>query len=164
MQASLAISRGCVAGLAAAGPRPSLLAMTDETIHADATPVVLYNGDCPICSREIAAYRRAATRTGAALEFEDLNAADLARWGVSAEAARRRLHLRRGDELLVGLPAFVALWQALPRMRWLSWLVSLPLIRPLASFIYERTLAPALFALDRRRRRRCALSDRHAAR
>jgi predicted DCC family thiol-disulfide oxidoreductase YuxK len=131
------------------------------SLSAKADPIVLYNGACPICAREIAAYRRAAARDGAALAFEDLNEADLAHWGVDPEEARRRLHVRQGDAVLSGLPAFLALWQALPRMRWLARLVSLPVIRPLATLGYDRVAAPLLHALDRRRR---ALSRRRRAR
>lgn len=132
--------------------------MTRETMTEGAADglCVLYNGDCPICSREIAAYRGTAARDGLALDFEDLNRTDLAAWGVSAEAARRRLHVRRGDEVLAGLPAFVALWRSMPRLRWLAALVSARPVRPLATLLYEHLLAPALHALDRRRRRRAA--------
>ena len=126
--------------------------------HTDAlTPVtVLYNGDCPICAREIGAYRRRAEKLGAPLAFEDLNRADLADWGLEHEAARRRLHVREDGRVLSGLPAFVALWQRLPGMRWLARLVSLPGVRQVAGAVYEGVLAPALHALDRRRRRSCA--------
>ena len=124
--------------------------------HASSPATVLYNGDCPICAREIAAYRRRADRLGAPLAFEDLNHTDLTPWGVDAEAARRRLHVRADGRVLSGLPAFVALWRRLPGMGWLATVVSLPGVRPLAGALYERVLAPALHALDRRRRRSCA--------
>lgn len=117
---------------------------------------VLYNGDCPICSREIAAYRGAAERQGLPLRFEDLNRADLDAWGLDPEAARARLHVRQGDAVLAGLPAFVVLWERMPRLRWLAWLVQLPGLRLVASGLYDRVLAPGLAALDRRRRKRAA--------
>ncbi|MBK5928199.1 thiol-disulfide oxidoreductase DCC family protein [Rhodobaculum claviforme] len=121
------------------------------------TPVtVLYNGDCPICGREIEAYRRRAERLGAPLAFEDLNHADLSDWGLEPEAARRRLHVREDGRVLAGVPAFVALWRRLPGMVWLARLVSLPGVAWLAAGVYEHILAPALHALDRRRRRSCA--------
>lgn len=114
---------------------------------------VLYNGQCPICSREIAHYRRAAEAGGHPLRFDDLHEADLAAWGVSAEEARRRLHVLEGGRLLVGVPAFLALWRALPGWRWLARIVGLPGVQQVAGLFYDHVLAPALHALDRRRRR-----------
>jgi predicted DCC family thiol-disulfide oxidoreductase YuxK len=116
----------------------------------------IYNGECPICAREIASYRSYVSARDLPVEFEPLQQADLARLGLTAEDAARRLHVLRGDELLSGLPAFVALWQEMPRFRWLAGLVSLPIVRPVASLVYEQALAPALYALHRRRiARRC---------
>jgi predicted DCC family thiol-disulfide oxidoreductase YuxK len=115
---------------------------------------VLYNGQCPICSREIDVYRRETQAAGLPLAFDDLHAADLARWGVSAEDARRRLHVIADGQVLSGMPAFVALWNALPRWRWLGRLVGLPGVRQIAALVYDHALAPMLYAMDVRRRRR----------
>lgn len=125
--------------------------MTDET-------TVIYNGACPICSREVAHYRRAAEDAGAPLRFEDLAAADLARFGLDADSAARRFHAVRGGDLLSGLDAFEAVWAELPRWRWLARLLRLPLVRPLARAGYDHLAAPALYALHRRRRRRARIS------
>jgi len=115
---------------------------------------ILYNDTCPICSREVAAYGRLARRTNAPLRFVPLSQADPGDWGLSEDGARRRLHLRRGGKVVAGAEAFRLLWAELPGWRWLGWLFGLPLVRPLTDFVYERVLAPMLFALDRRRRRR----------
>jgi len=63
---------------------------------------ILYNGACPICSREIALYRRQAERAGADLAFDDLNAADLSVWGISADQARRRSAARAAGRPAAG--------------------------------------------------------------
>ncbi len=118
----------------------------------DAKLTVLYNGACPICSREIDAYRRSAEAEGLDIAFEDLNTADLDAWGVDRETARRRLHLREGGRVRGGLDAFVALWRVLPRLGWLARLVSLPGLRPVAGGVYEWVLAPLLYRFDRLRR------------
>jgi predicted DCC family thiol-disulfide oxidoreductase YuxK len=115
---------------------------------------VLYNGQCPICAREIDVYRREAQTRGLPLAFDDLHDTDLARWGVDADAARRRLHVLVDGRVLSGVPAFLALWAALPRWRWLARLVGLPGLRHLAAIVYDRALAPALYAMDVRRRQR----------
>jgi predicted DCC family thiol-disulfide oxidoreductase YuxK len=115
---------------------------------------VIYNGACPICSREIAAYARAAEAGALPLRFTDLSSCDLARLGLTEEAAARRLHVLRGGELLSGVPAFLALWAEMPRLRWLSRLVGLPGMRHVATLVYEGALAPALYAMHRRRQAR----------
>lgn len=106
---------------------------------------VLYNGACPICAREIALYRRLADRHGADIAFDDLNAVDLTRWGLTADQARRRLHARDGAFRLEGLAAFRALWARLPGWRWLARFTGLPGVRGLAHWGYERIAAPWLY-------------------
>jgi len=128
---------------------PMTKTMTNTTETA-----VLYNGECPICSREIAQYRRAAADADLPLRFDDLHAADLAAWGVTPDDARRRLHVLRDGRVVAGVPAFLALWQALPGWRWLARVVGLPGVRHVAALVYDHVLAPVLYAMDRRRRRR----------
>jgi len=64
--------------------------------------------------------------------------------------------VRRGDEILVGYEAFIALWSAIPRYRWLAKLCSLPVIRSIVRVIYDRLAAPALYAMHRRRQAKVA--------
>jgi len=106
---------------------------------------ILYNGACPICSREVALYRRQAERIGADMAFDDLNSVDLAPWGLNRDQARRRLHALDGQRRLDGLAAFRALWARLPGWRWLARLIALPGVRTLAGLVYDRLLAPWLY-------------------
>ncbi len=115
------------------------------------TITVIYNASCPICSREVDGYRRYAEARALPLRFDDMGTADLAALGLTPEDAARRLHVVRNGRLLAGVPAFVALWSEMPRFRWLARLVSLPLVHPLAEVVYERALAPLLYAMHRRR-------------
>ncbi len=114
----------------------------------------LYNGRCPICSAEIAQYRRQAEITGAPLRFIDLHRADTRDWGLTGDQATRRFHARHQGRVLSGFAAFLILWRALPRMRWLARLLDRPLVRPLAEFGYDRIAAPALYRLHRLRENR----------
>jgi predicted DCC family thiol-disulfide oxidoreductase YuxK len=122
-------------------------------------PTVIYNGDCPICSREIGVYR---ARIGPAgdLRFVDLNDADLAALGLTRDDAARRLHVVEDGRLVSGVDAFVALWTATPGFRWLGRIVGLPGIRQAAGSLYEGLLAPALFAMHRRREGRRSVMRR----
>lgn len=115
---------------------------------------VLYNAECPICSREVGLYRREAEARGAALRFETLTEGAPERHGLTRDEAARRLHVVRGGEVLSGLEAFRALWAALPRTAWLSRLTGLPVLRPLVDLVYDRLAAPLLYAMHRRRMRR----------
>ena len=78
---------------------------------------VYYDGGCPICRREIGAYR---TMDGA----ERLGWVDVADPAtdpgddLDREAALARLHVRDADGRLVsGAAAFAAMWRAFPRTR-----------------------------------------------
>jgi predicted DCC family thiol-disulfide oxidoreductase YuxK len=128
---------------------------------------VLYNGACPICSREVALYRTEAARTAAGIAFRDVTAAeaagDLAALGLTPEGAARRFHVVMDGQLIDGIDAFVALWSALPRWRWLSRTVGSRAIRPVAALAYDHIAAPALYALHRRRQRRKALASARPA-
>jgi len=118
---------------------------------------ILYNGACPVCSREIGHYRRLARRHAAPIGFDDLNVCDLSGWGIDRDAALRRLHALDGDGMLVGVPAFLALWRLLPGWRLLAAVVGLPGVRGVATVIYERFLAPALYRAQMRRSASCRL-------
>ncbi len=90
--------------------------MAHDPPESPATLTVYFDGACPVCSREIAWYRRQhgaqdcawvdASACGEADLGQDLDRAD----------ALARLHVRLADGTLVGgTRGFVALWQALPR-------------------------------------------------
>jgi len=115
---------------------------------------VIYNADCPICSREIDSYRRYCAAHGVDIAFQDLQRADLATLGLSPEDAARRLHVIENGTLLSGTPAFLALWEMMPRFRPLARVIGLPGLRHIAAAVYEGVLAPALYAMHRRRVRR----------
>jgi predicted DCC family thiol-disulfide oxidoreductase YuxK len=116
---------------------------------------ILYNDHCPICRAEIAHYRARAERSGAALVFEDLNTADLGGWQLSADQAKRRLHAALPDgRIISGIPAFAAIWAALPGMGWLARLVMLPGLRGLADLTYNSIAAPWLYHRQMRREAR----------
>lgn len=112
--------------------------MTDET-------KVLYNADCPVCSFEINHYAKYARAQDLPLRFDDLNSEALAGWGLDADTAARRLYVQKGDQLLSGIPAFIVLWQDMPRYRWLARIVSTPGVHWLAVKAYDHVLAPLIY-------------------
>lgn len=114
---------------------------------------VLYNGTCPVCRTEVDHYADYCAARDLPIRFDDLTECDLKAWGVTADAAARRLHVRQGDLVLVGVPAFLALWAEMPRYRWLARLVGLPGVRQAAIAIYDGVLAPLLYRAHLRRQR-----------
>lgn len=137
--------------------RPQGESRDDAARDEAETVTTFFNGDCPVCSREIGHYRRVADRRPAALEWRDLSADPeaLAEYGVSAQDARRRLHvIDEAGRVRSGVDAFVAVWRNLPGYRHLAGVVSLPVVRPLAALAYEGVAVPALAALNARRARR----------
>ena len=87
---------------------------------------VFYDGACPVCRREIAAYRRAGA--GDAIAWVDV-ADDAAPAPAEIERAvlLARFHVRRADgELASGATAFFAVWRTMPRLRRVAALLDRP--------------------------------------
>ncbi|WP_373507731.1 thiol-disulfide oxidoreductase DCC family protein [Thiocapsa sp.] len=92
-----------------------------------------FDGGCPLCSKEIAHYRR-IDKAGA-IRWVDItdDGGVLAEAGIDRTNAMRRIHAKETDgSILTGVPAFVAIWRRLPGYRRLATLVQgLRLVRPL---------------------------------
>ncbi|QBF30959.1 thiol-disulfide oxidoreductase DCC family protein [Thalassococcus sp. S3] len=125
---------------------------------------VLYNANCPVCSFEIGHYEAYASQKALPLRFEDLNETDLAPWGLTRDEAARRLYVFKDGKLLSGISAFLAVWQDMPRYRWLARLVDMPVIRPLAERVYDHVLAPLIYRWHLRRTERQQRAEAHARR
>lgn len=125
---------------------------------------VLYDGDCPLCRREIAHVEGLAKRqSDSSLCFVDISgSADGAGGGAAdgsaaflADRAKllARFHVQRADgSRLDGAEAFVAMWSRLPGWRWLARLASLPGMLLLLELAYRGflLLRPSLQTLVRR--------------
>ena len=112
---------------------------------------IIYNAECPVCSFEINAYRRYADGRQLPMEFTDLNQGDLTEFGLTREQAARRLYVKRGDEILSGMPAFISLWKEMPRYRWLAFITDLPVLRPITCALYDYVVAPLIYRMHQRR-------------
>lgn len=109
---------------------------------ADAASLTVYfDGACPVCSREIAAYRRQAGADACA--WVDVSACEPAVLGadLSREQALARMHVRRADGSLVsGAAAFAEMWRALPATRWMGRLASWAPLTALLELAYRAFL------------------------
>lgn len=113
-------------------------------------PVVLFDGACPLCSREIAHYRR--LRGADQVEWVDVSTTPNLFWlyGIDRHTAMRRFHVRTPDgEWVVGAAAFVELWSHLRGYWLLARAVQALRMLPLLDRAYVR------FADWRLKRREC---------
>ncbi|MCT6698759.1 thiol-disulfide oxidoreductase DCC family protein [Rheinheimera sp. 4Y26] len=87
---------------------------------------VLYDGSCPLCSREIAYYQKLQAREP--LLFIDVsNSLQALPDGINRCDALKRFHLvGRNGQVWQGARAFLRLWRALPGWRWLGYLGAVP--------------------------------------
>jgi len=113
-----------------------------------------YNGDCPVCRAGMTSYDKAARAKGLPLTFRDVadDAEEAATLGITPDRALRRLHARDADgRLYVGFDAMLAVWRQVPGRRWMGWLYGLPVIRPIAAWIYEHVVSATLYRWAKRR-------------
>ena len=133
---------------------------------ASDTLTVLYDGGCPLCSREIAHYRGLAAqgREPASLVFTDVSLPTATLPGGPPRAALlRRFHVLLADgRLLSGAAAFVALWARLPGWRWLAMAARVPGVTAVLELAYRAflPLRPTLQRWARRTANEPASGDR----
>jgi predicted DCC family thiol-disulfide oxidoreductase YuxK len=91
------------------------------SVESPSPLTVYFDGECPVCSREIALYRR---QVGAdSIVWVDATACPAANLGpdLSRQGALARLHVRTADgQLTSGARAFTTLWRHLPRTAFLG--------------------------------------------
>lgn len=113
----------------------------DRVVPIDTGFMVFNRPDYPLCSREIAHYRRQAGASD--IEWADLTDPGYAAsaTGISRAAGLARLHVRdRGGAWLTGATAFAFVWSQLPAYRWLGSLARAPGVTPLLEWGYQHFL------------------------
>ena len=101
--------------------------MTDRVPDPEPLPLtVLYDGECPLCRREMAVYQ--GLQPTEPVCFADVSDPSVPLpSGTTRGQLLARFHVRGSDgQLLSGAPAFLALWAALPGWRWLALVGRLP--------------------------------------
>lgn len=93
----------------------------------DGPLTLFYDGLCPLCSREIDHYRRAAA-SDPAVRFVDIASPgfDAGAHGLDPLRVHREMHVKEGDRVHVGVDAFLAIWRRVPGHRWLLNLSRIP--------------------------------------
>ena len=96
--------------------------------------IVLYDGKCGICYKEVALYMRLSPVEK--FIWEDINLIDsIQKYKIETKAALKHLHIIKDEKILIGVDAFIQIWHEIKYFRLLSFFIRLPLIYSLARFI-----------------------------
>ena len=126
------------------------LHLTTENRHTNSQPIVFYDGECPLCSREIEHYKKVSGAHN--MQWVDITRSTelLEKYGLSRETAMARFHVLDGSgNWQTGAWAFIELWSHLRGYRGLSAVVRGLRLTSLLDFFYTR------FARWRFRRQQC---------
>ena len=100
---------------------------------------VYYDGKCGLCRREIEYYKRVAPPGGFLWHDIANDPTSLADLDISQADALRRLHARdAAGTVYVGVAAFIVIWQGLNYWKYLALIFKLPLLKTIASVVYDR--------------------------
>ena len=119
-----------------------------ESLMNNPDLTLFYDGLCPLCSREIAHYRKRA-HGDQGVHFVDIAdpAFDAGKHGLDPADVHRQMHAKLGDEVHRGLDAFIAIWGRVRGYAWLARLakwpgVNLAMRLAYAAFARVRPLLP----------------------
>lgn len=102
---------------------------------------VYYDGACPKCIRDRERYEKLAGRAAEQVCWFDITGQDnrLRHLGIDPQKALTELHVRDIDGRIVSeLDAYILLFNKIPKLKLVAWLIGLPLIKPLLAEIYHR--------------------------
>lgn len=103
---------------------------------------VFYDGKCGLCRREIDYYKRIAV--SGVFEWVDITVTPepFTALGFHVSEGLRALHVRDAQKKIhVGIDAFIVIWQAMRYWKLLAVFVRLPVVYPLACFLYHHFAA-----------------------
>lgn len=97
-----------------------------------------YDGLCQLCSREVAFFRR-RTKDDPTIHYVDIAdpAFDAKGHGLDPVAIHRQMHVKVGDELRIGVPAFLAFWERVRGFGWLARIGRWPGVYQLLWVMYQ---------------------------
>ena len=98
-------------------------------------PKVFYNNECMICNIEINHYKKKCNSIEWRGIFNIKNIKN--EINITPKQLARRLHVKNNDELLIGVDAFIFIWSYIPRYKFLSKLLKIPVIYFFANIFYE---------------------------
>jgi predicted DCC family thiol-disulfide oxidoreductase YuxK len=102
--------------------------------------IVYYDGACPKCAKDRRNYEKLAGKAGAYVCWTDITGQEelLREIGIDPHKALTELHVQdENQKILSELDAYILLMDKVPLLKPLSWLIGLPLVRPLLAKIYH---------------------------
>ena len=106
---------------------------------SSALMTVLYDGGCPLCSREILHYQKIAGDRPIRWLDVTLKATDMSPYGLTVEEALRSFPVAPVEgPMKAGASAFVALWSELPYYHWLAKVILATGTLPWLEAVYVR--------------------------
>jgi predicted DCC family thiol-disulfide oxidoreductase YuxK len=108
---------------------------------------IFYDGKCKVCSLEMDHYKK--LNRPEVFQFIDISSSNFKAdsYGLDSNQVQKEMHvLDRNGQLKVGVDAFIAIWNELPRYRWLTGVVNQKWVRPFADLGYKcfATIRPIL--------------------
>lgn len=100
---------------------------------------IFYDGKCGACSREILYYQKKVPHN--AFLWKDVieSADELVILNVSVTQALMALHaIDNGNQIQVGIDAFILIWTEIRGWRILAKIISFPVIKPLSILAYNK--------------------------
>ncbi len=114
--------------------------------------LVYYDGACPSCIRDRNLYEKLATKAGKAIYWVDITGKEqaLREEGIDPDRALRELHVRdKNGKIVSELDAYILLFKQIPKLKFLAYLINLPLIRPLLTKFYHHQVNRRLHRTER---------------
>jgi predicted DCC family thiol-disulfide oxidoreductase YuxK len=114
---------GTASDVPAADTRPS----DARAAGVQACLTVFHDGSCPLCQREIALAKSLTGGVGVAFRDVSALAGGEVAPGLTAHDAMKRFHMQRADGTLIsGAAAFLEMWSASPRLRFMKTIQNSP--------------------------------------
>ncbi|WP_448547879.1 thiol-disulfide oxidoreductase DCC family protein [Thalassotalea fusca] len=102
---------------------------------------VFYDGACPRCVKDRRFYEKLAGQGGKNVNWLDITNQDeyLKSLGIDPYQALTELHIKLPDgRILSELDAYIVLMERVWQLKWLAWIISLPIIRPYLARKYHQ--------------------------
>lgn len=100
---------------------------------------VYYDDRCKICSKEINFYKKIAPKNSLNWLGISSSKLDLKLANIKLVDALLYLHVKDSEgNFYIGVDAFIVIWKKLPYFKYLNLIISLPIIYPLAKYLYKK--------------------------